>query len=336
MAAAVDHSLQRKNALAQARPVDNAGAYVAAADSAFDLSTTIFKTLPQGYKTFFQRTKLDAKLLWHPQAIARIEAAYTNAGPAPSLADDANLHRFMLTACDFSTEHADGSFLDHLHFCREYAARHYSTVSPRIMLLHSIMGVGTNCFPMELDKLPALRSLLTADEMVHVEAFPSVLRLLIHGPLLTELVGCDAAWLSRLRGLKMRRLLDNAPLEISAEQLWVQLNLQMIHAIDFLPPGGWQRTSNEYFFAVFIALHKLLTAIGKRDARVEWDESWRQPACDGVRPPTWRHWLIDMVPCAAISAMAAKQIGKYSAAIGHSLEYELVFADASPGVMSRL
>ena len=61
MAAAVDHSLQRKNALAQARPVDNAGAYVAAADSAFDLSTTIFKTLPQGYKTFFQRTKLDAK-----------------------------------------------------------------------------------------------------------------------------------------------------------------------------------------------------------------------------------------------------------------------------------
>ena len=40
-----------------------------------------------------------------------------------------------------------------------------------------------------------------------------------------------------------------------------------------------------------------------------------------------RHWLVDMVPCAAISRMASNQIAKYSAAIGHSLEYELLLFD---------
>ena len=53
-----------------------------------------------------------------------------------------------------------------------------------------------------------------------------------------------------------------------------------------------------------------------------------------------RHWLIDMVPCAAISKMASKQIGKYSAEIGHSLDYELLWADdsaaAPPSGRSRL
>ena len=92
----------------------------------------------------------------------------------------------------------------------------------------------------------------------------------------------------------------------------------------------WQRTSNEYFFAVFIALHKLLTAIGKRDARVEWDESWRQPACDGVRPPTWRHWLIDMIPSSVILTLASKQIAAYSAEVGHSLQYEIEYEANGP------
>ena len=50
-------------------------------------------------------------------------------------------------------------------------------------------------------------------------------------------------------------------------------------------------------------------------------------ATPGTRPDTWRHWLIDMVPSRATSLLAANQIAKYSAAIGHSLEYELVFEE---------
>ena len=45
-------------------------------------------------------------------------------------------------------EHADGSFMDHLQFCFEYSHAHMAGVSPRILLLHSIMGVGTNHFPL--------------------------------------------------------------------------------------------------------------------------------------------------------------------------------------------
>ena len=73
------------------------------------------------------------------------------------MADNSSLFHFMFTECDFSIEHADGSFLDHLHFCHDYTAVHFSSASPRVMLLHSIMGVGTNCFPMGIEKLPTLR-----------------------------------------------------------------------------------------------------------------------------------------------------------------------------------
>ena len=99
---------------------------------------------------------------------------------------------------------------------------------------------------------------------------------------------------------------------------------RLIHAIDFLPPGSWQRTCNEYFFAVFLGLHRLLTRCGQLRAHVGWDGEMR-PACAGARPETWRHWLIDMVPCRAISRMAASQIARYSADIGHTLTFELVF-----------
>ena len=117
----VEHSLLRKQALALARPSDHAGSFVATVDPAFSLGATIFQTLPVGVKTYFQRTKLDNKLLFHERARAAIEAAYARAGPAPVIADDTPLHAFMLTECHFSMEHADGSFLDHLFFCREYA-----------------------------------------------------------------------------------------------------------------------------------------------------------------------------------------------------------------------
>jgi hypothetical protein len=270
---------------------------------------------------------LDTKLEFLQGAVAEIEAAYAALGPPRHLADDAPIHKFMLEHCDFSCEHADGSFLDHLIFCREYAARHYEAASgaPRVMLLHSIMGVGTNCFPMSIDKLPTLAKLCAPHEMAHIEAFPSVLRLLVHGPLLEELCACPTEKLAGLRKLCLHRLLDNAPIELSGAQLWEMLNYQLIHAVDFLPAAAWQRTSNEYFFGIFVALHELLTRVGQLQAKVGWDPEWMQPMAPGARPDTWRHWLVDLVPNAAIRLMAAKQIAKYSADVGHSLKYSLEY-----------
>lgn len=178
---------------------------------------------------------------------------------------------------------------------------------------------------MGAEKIPALERLLSPSEFRHVAAFPSVLRLLVHGPLLNALEGADPASLARdLAGLRATRLLDGVEFQLTTEELWEQLNFQLIHAIDFLPPGGWQRTCNEYFFAIFVRLHCLLSRHGQLRARVAWDPGWMRPAIAGTRPDTWRHWLIDMVPCKAISKMASSQIAKYSDAIGHSLEYELL------------
>lgn len=320
------HDLRRKQILVKAAPVDNAGRLSATYDPQFDLSRTIFKTLPLGVKQFFQRTKLDTRLEFSEDAQSEIEQAYAALGPVKSVSDDSGIHKFMLEQCDFSCEHADGSFLDHLFFCRDYAIRHYQQAegSPRIMMLHSIMGVGTNQFPMGIDKLPTLASLLAPNELAHIEAFPSVLRLLVHGPLLRELASLGPNGLRRIKSLSLHRVLDNAPITLSASQLWEQLNYHVIHAVDFLPAAAWQRTSNEYFFHIFTTLHKVLSSIDELHAHVEWEESWMQPMAPGARPDTWRHWFIDMVPNAVILAMASKQIVQYSAAIGHSLEYTLV------------
>eukprot|EP00316_Scyphosphaera_apsteinii_P023608 CAMPEP_0119316646 /NCGR_PEP_ID=MMETSP1333-20130426/40299_1 /TAXON_ID=418940 /ORGANISM="Scyphosphaera apsteinii, Strain RCC1455" /LENGTH=333 /DNA_ID=CAMNT_0007322345 /DNA_START=187 /DNA_END=1188 /DNA_ORIENTATION=+ len=320
------HSLKRKQALALAGPYDNAGALTAVIDPLFELSATIFKTLPPGsLLEKVQKTRLDTILHWSADAQRTIETAYATKLPLPT-ANDAELHQFMTEECDFQTEHADGSFLEHLHFCRDYAALHLDAYGPRasrVMLLHSICGVGTNCFPMRAEQLPQLASMLNAEEFAQVSAFPSVLRLLVHGPLLAELTARDAASLTNLRMLRYHRLLDNKQLELDGPQLWEALNYQLVHAIDFLPAACWQRTSNDFFFHIFTQLHSLLSRSGQLKADVRWDDASMQPYVAGARPDTWRHWAVDHLPNALVLRLASMQVARYSAAVGHDLEYDL-------------
>ena len=137
----------------------------------------------------------------------------------PTVPHDKALIKFMLNDCDFFMEHADGwnwtllenwwyvlslivtsfcymslgSFMDHLQFCYDYSTHYFRGHSPRVLLLHSIMGVATNIFPMDVSKEPKLRSMLTDDEMVHVEAFPSVLRCLLNWDLTNDLTSTDTS-----------------------------------------------------------------------------------------------------------------------------------------------
>merc|ERR1719336_1828438 len=96
--------------------------------------------------------------------------------------------RFMVEECDFNIEHADGSFLDHLQYCYEFSSVHMPNHSAMPMFLHSIMGVGTNLFPMKLEQKPRLAELVSTNDMAHIEAFPSVLRLLLSRPFTDELL----------------------------------------------------------------------------------------------------------------------------------------------------
>ncbi|KOO21447.1 hypothetical protein Ctob_007744 [Chrysochromulina tobinii] len=324
----VAHDLKRKQALATGRITDNATRLTATLVDQFDLSRTIFKTLPpRSLPALFARTKIDMHYTFDPRLAAEIEKAYSRV-PRP-VADDSAILKFMHEECDFSIEHADGSFLDHLHFCHEYAARYYTTASssPRVLLLHSIMGVGTNCFPMTLEKVPMLKSLVSEKDFAQLEAFPSILRLLIHGYLLNELAACDATKLGRLRSIRFYRLLDNGLLTLTAAQLFENLNYQMIHAIDFLPPASWKRTSGTYFFNIFVQLQSILARAGQLRARVGYDPAEQQPLVDGAIPNTWRHYLIELLPTTIVINLAAKTIAKYSAQVGHSLAYTLEWSD---------
>ena len=335
--ARVEHSVKRKQALVFGAPVDNAGAVTATVDETFDLSKTIFNTLPKGSMLEkIQVTKLDAKVTFEPSTRAAIEQRYQLEAEKKLQKNlhvhaDAELFAFMQEECNFDMEHADGSFLEHLIFCRDFCALHYPAGSPRVMLLHSICGVGTNAFPMKAEKLPRLASMLTREEMAQVEAFPSILRLLVHGPLLDQL---QAGWRGYNTGdhavaaLHFHRVLDNAVLRLSADQLWRALNYQLIHLIDFLPPASWQRTSNDVFFQIFVRLHRVLSRVGEQHAMkpVAGERHWPdavQPFMPGARPPTWRHWAIDHLPNRLVLKLASKQVQKYSAEVGHSLNFYL-------------
>eukprot|EP00326_Haptolina_ericina_P004905 CAMPEP_0181231250 /NCGR_PEP_ID=MMETSP1096-20121128/34985_1 /TAXON_ID=156174 ORGANISM="Chrysochromulina ericina, Strain CCMP281" /NCGR_SAMPLE_ID=MMETSP1096 /ASSEMBLY_ACC=CAM_ASM_000453 /LENGTH=303 /DNA_ID=CAMNT_0023325237 /DNA_START=97 /DNA_END=1010 /DNA_ORIENTATION=+ len=189
----------------------------------------------------------------------------------------------------------------------------YPAASARVMLLHSVMGVGTtNVFPMPVERLPALRALISDNEMTHIECFPTVLRLLIQGDLLHQLVHCDPMQLRRLRSLRMHRLIDNQPIELIGDLLWEHLNLQLIHTIDFLPAASWRRTGGDFFFQIFVLLHRVLVLAGKLDAKVGYEHGWAQPLVRSARPPTWRHWLVDLAPTSMVLFMAAKQVTRFS------------------------
>ncbi|GMI35473.1 hypothetical protein TeGR_g11674 [Tetraparma gracilis] len=232
-----DHSLKRKQALALARPFDNAGSVTATVDPSFQLDKTIFKTLPPGsLLEKVQKTKLDTILSWDPSASALIESQFNEISPLPASGDE-DLHAFMAKHADFSSEHADGSFFEHLHFCRDFTALHYPSGSPKVMLMHSIIGVGTNEFPLDVSEIPNLGKLVTAHELRQIEAFPSILRLLVHGPLLAELEGASASKLKKIKKLTLHRVIDNAPLELGADEVFEALHYHLIHSIDFILGG---------------------------------------------------------------------------------------------------
>merc|ERR1719223_1096211 len=230
---------------------------------------------------------------------------------------------FMEKDCDFDCEHADGSFLEHLDFCYEYCHVHFPQGSPTILFLHSIMGVGTNLFPMQLEEKPQLAELVTAEDLVHIEAFPTVLRLL-QTDLADELETLTNEQLRQIDGLEFCRLLgpemnarmksDNAALQLTAEQFWVHLNYQVIHFLDFLPADSWDdKVTNGGMLLLLVKVHEVLVRAGKLMANVEFDSAaWAEKVRQTETPEKKQ------------SQMQAKMLTQmFSGAIGHSLKYTL-------------
>ena len=159
--------------------------------------------------------------------------------------------------------------------------------------------------------------------MLHIEAFPSLLRLLYHLKLLDDL-NANSARLSDLESISFYRVIDNKALKMSAEDLWVQLNYQLIHLVDFLPVANWVHHSADPLFQNAINLYAFLTENDKLMANVT------LPSPDGPNvstgePRTFGGWVSSVIPAGKKQSIAAKAIEKYSATIEHSLEYSLTW-----------
>jgi hypothetical protein len=316
------HNLQRKSAIANGGVRDHAGTVEVRAIPGFDLNRTIFNTLEGALPRFVIKTRIAKEHAWPEDTRATVEGEYAAthlSRPLPEVSTE--LLSFLGTECDFDVEHADGSFLDHLYFCYEYTHAHLPGRSPLVMLLHSILGTGTNTFAMSVDKIPELRALLTAEDWTHVQAFPSVLRLLYGNGLRPEL-WAQLSQMDALDSVVLHRVIDNAPLTLTAADFWLQLNYQLIHLVDFLPVSNWAAHSNDTAFIVFRDLYALLVRANRLEAAIGYLPA--DPAA-GVQgePRGLGARLVDALPVGLSERMAARSVGAFSRTIGHDMSYGL-------------
>ena len=321
-------NLQRKAAITGGGAFDHAGKVRVERMDGFDMKRTIFGAL-QGVPKMFMTEKLAKEPIWNDAAAADVEAAYAEleaAVPIPAI--DQRLVDFMIQECDFSMEHADGTFLEHLVFCHDYAARHYPEHSPNVALLHSILGTATNTFAMDAAKIPKLQELLTDFESLHVEVFPSLLRLFYDGDFLDELEA-NLHRLDELEALHLSRVIDNLPLTIDAENLWINLNFHLMHFVDFMPAANWSSQRADPLMQMFGRLSTLLDRVGKQEADVTVSFPTDKAApIDEERTLFGR--LTRLLPPSVTLKLAKKSIRAYSAEVGHDLSYRLVWAERHP------
>lgn len=319
--------LRRKWAIATGGATDHAGE-VCVVTGKQDLSQTIFKDLT-GVKALVMKGNICIDLYWSDSALQRITHSFAAVPRAPD--HNQGILDFMEQDCDFNCEHADGSFMDHLQFCYEYGLAHYKQHSPRVLFLHSIMGVGTNVFPMTVDKEPKLRSMLTDDEYLHIQAFPSMLRLLYTRDLLAELTR-NMTDLDSLKSITMHRVIDNKEMSLTAKQLWVHLNYQICHQLDFLPVSNWMALKNNSFLSVFIELYNFLDATKKLEANLNFDWTSGEKTNEGL-PLTLGNLITQTMPTGLATALAINQLKANSKKIAHSLDYKLKW-QAAPTTIS--
>jgi hypothetical protein len=320
-----DPTIQRKAAIARGAALEHTGKVQIKPIPKFDLDRTIFKTLEGRAARYVMTTRVGKEAHFDTSAARAVQAEYAAARaahPLPGVAPE--LMNFLVSECDFNVEHADGSFLDHLYFCFEYSAQHYPKRSALVMMLHSILGTGTNTFAMTADKIPALQPLMTPWEWTHVEAFPSVLRLLYAGPLRKELRE-NAHRANALASINFYRVIDNAPITLSGADLWIALNYQLIHLVDFLPVANWSAHQNDTSFILFRDLYELLGLAGKREAVVAYTPSTGPRTSEGELQGIGE-WLTTLIPVRVSERMAAKSVARFSARIGHSLDYQITWA----------
>lgn len=314
----------RKAAIAYGAALEHTGKVTISPIPNFDLNRTIFQTLEGRLARAVMADRVGKEVHFSGGATAEVQTAYDRVHADHALpALDPALIQFLVDECDFEVEHADGSFLDHLYFCFEYSVHHYPEASNLVLFLHSILGTGTNTFAMKADKIPALQSFLNEFEWAHIEAFPSILRLLYAGELRRQLHE-NLSRLETITELRCHRVIDNAPITLSAEDFWVALNFQLIHLVDFLPAANWSTHQNDTSFILFRDLYALLELAGQLRATVGYTTASGPKTREGENPGLVGR-IAAYIPVSVSEKMAERSIRNFSAAIDHSLDFSLVY-----------
>jgi len=314
------HGLLRQSILAYGGIKDYGGS-VTISHKPMDLNNTIYKTLEGTVARAVMSSKLSIDLEWDKDVASKIEKDYE---PIPIYLDhNKNLIDFMQNDCNFLCEHNEGSFMDHLQFVYDYGKTYYQEKSPRVLLLHSILGVATNIFPMEVAKEEKLKTMLTLEEMQHIEAFPSILRLILNWNLLMELKECSSEKLQTLSSISFHRCIDNKRVEMSADAFWVQLNYHVIHFLDFIPAANWKLVAGEITLAALQEIYQLLTKTDKLFAKVNLDT--KETGTSSL-PFGLASIVFNLLPSETLRKKASQSALDFSNKIGHSLDYELTWA----------
>lgn len=318
------HSYQRKAAIVSGGIADHsAKAHVRPIEN-FDLNRTIFNTLEGNLPRAVMQTRIAKEVTWDTDASRTIDAEYQKKSASKNLPPiDDKLLKFMKAECNFDVEHADGSFLDHLFFTYEYTHHYLPKHSALVMLLHSILGTGTNTFAMPKEKIPQLKPLMSEFEWKHVEAFPSVLRLLYGTDILKELAK-DPAKMDSLKEVHFHRVIDNVPIAMSGKDFWIQLNYQIIHLTDFIPVSNWSAHSSDSSFILFRKLYKFLTENNKLEARISYEAPPLFASVKNEELPLIGR-LLTFLPAGVGEWLTGQSIRKFSEKIGHDLKYKLIF-----------
>jgi len=327
--------MKRRAIIAQGKPVDQYADIVVTRNPNFDLNNTIYKSETSWVQRQDLEAGLNTQLYWNDRAIERINQAFVNVPQPVDVARE--LLTFMQNECHFTMEHADSSFLDHLLFGYEYSAAHYRQQSPRVMLLHSIMGGRTNLFPMKVEQIPRLQSLLypldpSGKEFMHIEAFPSVLRLLVNGKILPELLVIAGEQDVQLEKISFQRVMaPHIDLTMSAEDFWVQLNYQLMHLLDFLPASNWNdpMVIADPYLKLFTDLRQLLQQSGRLEAQVGFDAPVRGGPVGSFPKPTAGSRLRSAMSESMKWKLFTESVDDVSRELGHRLDYKLTWGHGS-------
>lgn len=315
--------VRRFDILTNAGPMDFRGTVHEVTDDDLDWNATIFYTVKDPQVTEKLKQRFGQKPYW-PDSVIR-EACDRAAHlpprqyfPAPNILD------FIMTNCEYKNEHADGSFTDHLSFCSEYCARYFPGASPNVLFLHSICGVNTNLFPLEVSKIPRLEPILTAHEYLHIQAFPCMLRLLF-STLMDELFDLQPA--KNLRGISITAF-HGAKITLEGDDFWGHLNYHLIHMLDFLPTQQYDLfATQDAFTRLFIRLHEFLRNEGKLWADVRLDRLGRVPgmSASGETLPTWDYITsrFSRDQTELNHERFCETLREYSKAIDHDMGYKL-------------